>query len=126
MHFDLKRPCVDCPFLRDKAFLTRARARSIATDVLVAGKTFSCHKTLDYSNADDDGGPADTKHTQHCAGALIMCEKAGRPNQMMRIAERLGMYDASKLDLTAEVYRNPADMAAGHGRPRQAREEDAR
>jgi hypothetical protein len=115
MNYDLKRPCIDCPFLRGKAFLRSARARQIATDVLVRGQTFSCHKTLDYSG---EGEPRDTKHTQHCAGALIMCENAGRPNQMMRIAERLGMYDASKLDMQADVYRTPTEMAAGHGKVR--------
>ena len=39
----------------------------------------------------------------HCAGALIYLEKRERPHQMMRISERLGMYDYTQLDMTADV-----------------------
>lgn len=39
----------------------------------------------------------------HCAGALIFLEKRYRPNQLMRISERLGMYDRTKLDMKAKV-----------------------
>ena len=31
-------------------------------------------------------------------------EKEGQPDQMMRISERLGLYDHSKLDMDAPVY----------------------
>ena len=40
----------------------------------------------------------------HCAGALILLEKLNLPSQMMRIAERLGMYDRRKLDMLAPVF----------------------
>lgn len=44
-----------------------------------------------------------TDKSVHCAGALIFNEKRHTPNQMMRICERLGFYDARKLDMKAGV-----------------------
>jgi hypothetical protein len=80
------------------------------------GATFSCHKTTKH---DDDGEPVRTRNEMHCAGALILIEKEGWSTQMMRIAERLGMYDASKLDMDAPVYdsfRRMADNQPSRGR----------
>jgi hypothetical protein len=37
-------------------------------------------------------------------------EKEGRSSQMMRIAERLGMYDHTKLDMDAPIYDSFDDM----------------
>lgn len=116
MKYELVRPCKDCPFLRSSGYLTKARARQIATEV-ISERTFTCHKT---NVIDEDGGVRETRDSQHCAGALIFAEKLGRPNQMMRTAERLGMYDASRLDMTADIYSTPAQMAAGHGRKKAA------
>jgi hypothetical protein len=39
----------------------------------------------------------ETKDSRHCAGALIFAEKNENATQMMRIAERLGMYDPRKM-----------------------------
>lgn len=47
-----------------------------------------------------------TKDSQHCAGALIFLEKIEEPHQMMRICERLGMYDRTKLDMDAPVFES--------------------
>lgn len=55
---------------------------------------------------EDDDGFSEyqaNENSLHCAGALIFNEKRGYANQMMRISERLGMYDASKLDMKARV-----------------------
>ena len=61
---------------------------------------FPCHKSATL-NEDDDY--VKNKNSVACAGALIFCEKRHAPNQMMRIAERLGMYDHTKLDMKAPV-----------------------
>jgi hypothetical protein len=45
----------------------------------------------------------------HCAGALIFLEKLDSPHQMMRICERIGYYDRTKLDMTAPVVEKPSD-----------------
>lgn len=75
--------------------LTKKRIKEIAGMMTSKdGGAFPCHKTLDYSG-DGDGLYRET--SQHCAGALIFAEKNGNSTQMMRIAERLGMYDAAVL-----------------------------
>ena len=102
MNFDMKRPCDNCPFRYDKHFpLTGERAEELAEGITSGDQAFSCHKTVDYSD-DDDG--ADTKDTPHCAGAMIMLEHMEQPNQMMRIGERVGFYERTKLDMSAPVY----------------------
>ena len=67
-----------------------------------ASGEFACHKTCELT--EEDGGEfTPRKGSVHCAGALIYLEKRDRPHQMMRICERLGMYDRTKLDMEAEV-----------------------
>lgn len=105
MHFDLKKPCHDCPFLRKGGIrLTQARVREIAGGLLDSqGHTFACHKTVDHEN--DDGERMENRDTRHCAGALIFAEKNRNATQMMRIAERLGIYDAGELMKNKAVVR---------------------
>jgi hypothetical protein len=90
--FDLKKPCNDCPFIKDGhmgASLAEGRIEEIQ-DGLLRDQSFPCHKTVDYENG--------TKHKeQHCVGAMIYLYKKGRPNQMMRIAERCGWLKESDL-----------------------------
>lgn len=50
---------------------------------------------------------------------LILAERDGGPNQMMRICERLGMYDPSKLDTSAPVYKTWAEFGKGAVEPRR-------
>jgi len=131
MKLDMTGPCSSCPFRSDKLFfLGPERAREIA-DALLADKTFACHKTVQYDRQErEDGEPEDDRvdrsnpclvdldklwgrdartappdpKEQHCAGAMIILEKLDRPNQWMRIGERLGMYDRRKLDMKAPVF----------------------
>ncbi|MFP3686252.1 hypothetical protein SB847_21345, partial [Bacillus sp. SIMBA_026] len=64
------------------------RAQDIA-DALHADVSFHCHKTLD---ADEEGDTLEvTAASKHCAGAMIVLDHEDRPNQLMRIAERLGL-----------------------------------
>ena len=102
MNYDMTQPCGNCPFRKQGGVkLSKARIRDIAGMMLDRqGGTFPCHKTVDYSN--DENGRETTK-SQHCAGALAFAEKHGNATQMMRIVERLGMYDASKIDDEAKA-----------------------
>jgi hypothetical protein len=105
--YGMKTPCAHCPFRKDIApYLTSARVREIE-DSLVRSE-FPCHKTTEHN---DDGQYVSTRDEIHCAGALILMEKEGRSSQMMRIAERLGMYDPTKLDMEAPVYDTFDEMA---------------
>jgi hypothetical protein len=100
MEFTMTKPCKDCPFLAEmKDFFPMRRLRQFADN-----GTFPCHKTAEVRDDEDGGsGYTATAESLACAGALIFNEKRNRPNQMMRIAERLGMYNRRKLDMTAEV-----------------------
>lgn len=90
--FDVKQPCKDCPFIEGgnmQRSLAEGRLDGIKSD-LMADKTFSCHKTVDYEHGD-------RRKEKHCAGAMIYLYKNKRPNQAMRIGERLGMLKESEL-----------------------------
>lgn len=120
MRFSLKEPCEQCPFRKSQGFLNGPRAREIAEAVAVENKTFTCHKHLhgDYDDhAEGDESYRPTTRDQMCAGAMAFVEKLGVPNQMLQIAERLGLRDPTRLDPAslADVYDSIDDMAAGHG-----------
>ena len=114
MHFNLKRPCANCPFRTDKeeqsGWLGEERAEDIIDAITRRQGTFSCHKT----NIQDDGELQETRDSEHCAGALILLEKMGRPNQLMRISERLGFYDRTKLDMESPVFDTPEGFIEWH------------
>lgn len=94
MNFDLKIPCKDCPFVKGSSTnvsLAEGRIEGIVQD-LRAGMSFTCHKTI---QAYTDKPVVE----QHCAGAMIFLERENHPNQIMRVAERIGLYDYKKLDI---------------------------
>lgn len=113
MRFDLKKPCSNCPFLRIGGVrLLPARVREIAGMMLSPqGSTFACHKT---TTEDDEGESIPSGDSSHCAGALIFAEVNGNATQMMRIAERLGLYKADRLmknkTVVKSVFKNLSEM----------------
>ena len=109
MKMTMTKPCELCPFrtdLQSGPYLRRARAQGIA-DALVRG-TFACHETTGVKGDSPEGGE------QHCAGALIMLEHAEQPSQLMRIFERVGAYDRTKLDMSAPVFTDPGEWVAAN------------
>jgi hypothetical protein len=114
--YGMTTPCSNCPFRSDvKPYLTRERVREIERG-LTRGE-FPCHKTTEH---DEDGEHIHSEKDIHCAGALILKEKLGESSQMMRISERLGMYDPSKLNMDAPVYESFDEMAEAQ-KPRRRR-----
>ena len=110
MNYDLAKPCAKCPFRTDVApYITQGRVRQILT----GGADFACHATVKYDN---DGDGVITRKSQHCAGVLIILEKENRPHQMMRICERIGLYDRTKLDMVAPVYASIKAALAAHAK----------
>lgn len=114
--FDLTKPCSSCPFRTDVPFyLHPGRAKEIA-EALLAGQTFQCHKTVPYDRgAETDDGETTypvLPDAQHCAGAAIMLEHMGQPNQWMQVCERMGWRDPKALDLDAPVFRTAAEFIA--------------
>lgn len=115
MKFDMIRPCVHCPFRNDApGYLRPTRAAEIADALLHQDQTFPCHETT--VSGGDAGERYETSTSQHCAGALIFLELQGRPNQLMRIAERLGIYDRRKLDMGAPVCTSRRALVQQHTR----------
>lgn len=91
MLMDMKKPCKDCPFIKGSSTnrtLRPDRMTEIKEALLYEQATFTCHKTLNLPKHDQ----------QHCAGAMMYLEEKNRPNQWMRISERLGYYDRHQLD----------------------------
>lgn len=120
MHFNMVRPCPQCPFRHDiPGYLTEDRVWEI-TDAILSGATFTCHKTT-VCDEDEDGEceMVDGPNAEHCAGALIFLEKNEAPNQMMRWMERIGCYDRRKLDMASPVFDDADEMANHHGELRE-------
>ena len=114
--FGLRTPCAKCPFRTDiKPYLTRARIK----EILMTHGTFDCHETIDYDNVDGDGETSsDQPNAQVCAGWLICLEHDGIATQMMRIAERIGLYDRRRLRMNAPVYRGILEAMKAHPKRR--------
>lgn len=115
--YNLITPCAQCPFRSDiKPFIRPERA----DEILSTEGEFQCHKTIKVGEAIGPDGDDDwcevieDKTAQMCAGFLILLEKEQKPNQIMRIAERLGLYDRTKLRMDAPVYDNIDDCLAAH------------
>jgi len=112
--FNLKRPCAKCPFRTDiPGYLYGDRVDEIVSG-LKAGQSFYCHETTSDEDDDEGGQTVATDESEFCAGALILMEKDGGPNQMMRIGERLRMYDHKKLDMAAPVFDTGTQMIRHH------------
>ena len=117
-NFNLVRPCGDCPFRSDKPFyLGASRRKEIAASITTGDQTFQCHQTthLDGEHFDDEGYYHAEGDEEHCGGALVFLEKLDQPNQMMRIAERIGLYDRRALDMDAPVYDTAQAFVSGSG-----------
>ena len=115
--YKLKTPCANCPFRSDiKSYLRVSRVADIEGSLRHRQASFTCHKTTEAVE-DDDGGSemVDGPKAQHCAGALILLETIDEPNQMMRIAQRLGSYDPDQLDYDAPVFKSFDDMKRAQG-----------
>ena len=118
MKYDLRRPCPKCPFRPDvPAYLRGGRAQEIAT-AIAAGGGFPCHQTtVEVEDDEDDVEGCDrapTPDSQMCAGALLVMENLDAPNQIVRVAERIGLYDASKLDRSAPSFGSWMEFVEHH------------
>lgn len=117
MHYKMTQPCDQCPFLMGSGFTFESLNQHASGD-------FACHKACDLDEEEGVYVEKQNGKTPHCAGALIFLEKQNRPHQMMRIAERLGMYDHTKLDMKANVGSKPKDYSAlSHMRHRTAKKD---
>lgn len=89
--FRLKRPCHNCPFLKEGAIeLAEGRLEGIIDGLMRDDhSTFHCHKTVHSKRGgefDDEGNYTPSGHEAMCAGAAATLMKKGRPNIAMRLA----------------------------------------
>jgi hypothetical protein len=117
MDYDMKKPCECCPFRRGTAMrLTTGRVRDVVGGMLKSnGGEFPCHRTIEHLEGDqgeDAGFREKNGKGKHCCGALIFAEKNRTSTQMMRICERIGMYDAAALMADKEVVDSVFDTFA--------------
>lgn len=100
MNYEMTTPCDACPFLKGSGFEWKSLIEHSSGE-------FACHKTCEVDEDEDSKTygcfVARNENTPHCAGALIFNLKRGKPHQMARICERLGLFDPSKLNMKANV-----------------------
>lgn len=108
--YALRTPCAKCPFRSDvEPYLAFERAQEIAVNLRDSG-VFHCHKTTDLDNQDPESDEyVASGREQQCAGATILQEHDGQIGQMLRIAERIGVYDRERMDLDAPVPASISD-----------------
>jgi len=109
--FDLKRPCTNCPFRKDKGGLFALHPDRLAE--IMTAPAFQCHKTVDY-DADYDDRAGD--RPQQCAGLMAVLHREGRPNQIMQIAMRISDFDPAALDPKGEAYQSIDEALHAHRR----------
>jgi hypothetical protein len=113
--YTMTNPCPHCPFRYDvPAYLKQERAEEIIEAIVDRQGYFPCHETTVESGEDDGYELTTTPNSQHCAGAMIMLEHMEMPNQLMRIMERLGMYDRRKLNMGAPVFEDAEQFIEHH------------
>lgn len=100
MKYNMTEPCDACPFLIGSGFVWKQL-------VAYASGEFPCHKACKLNESEEF--VKRSKKTPHCAGALIFLEKQNKPHQMMRICERLGLYDRHSLNMEARIGTKPND-----------------
>lgn len=109
--YALKKPCPKCPFRTDVTpYLRPERAAEIAYSIQ-GGSEFPCHQTTVEVEGEDGMTHLVDNPSKSivCAGSIIVMEKQATPNQMLRIAERIGSYDPSTMDMDAPVYGSFAE-----------------
>jgi hypothetical protein len=119
VRFDLRKPCVQCPFRPGGVLLNGPRAQEIADAVTIGDVTFTCHKTISGEHLELDDGEErynPGRGDQMCAGAIALIRKTGAANQMLQIAERLGLCDPNRLSPEAEgmIYESVEAMVEAH------------
>lgn len=112
MNINLKKPCANCPFLRDGAIdLDPGRLEGIVRNLESDdGINFQCHKTVHGPKGgdwvEDDSGENQYEPSGQesmCVGSAIYMLKIGRPSISMRFALITKMIRLT--DLTSQNHK---------------------
>lgn len=96
-------PCGKCPFRSDvPIYLRKDRRAGIVESILLNDEDFYCHQTTTYDEETEDMEVG--RDSKICAGAIKMIEQSHGSTNMMRVLERIGMYDAAQIGRGAEVW----------------------
>lgn len=96
MNLNLRKPCANCPFLKEGAIeLAPGRIEDIIDDLTKHdGSNFLCHKTVHSQNGGtwtEDEGEEGQHYAQSgkesmCIGSAVYMLKLGRPSVSLRFA----------------------------------------
>ena len=109
--YDLKRPCLHCPFRTDDTairFASINRALDIWASAYFHG--FPCHNAADYVEEDPTSGIQSGYYmgedSQHCGGSIIMLLKLYRGSPWPGIGDdqRRADWLAARVDMNAPVF----------------------
>jgi len=82
--------CPNCPFNDNgKAIHLEEGGVDKIKEMLLEGGSFNCHKTV--YDLDTNMGLTESQSPKMCAGAYAFLKREGKPNQIMQVAERLGV-----------------------------------
>lgn len=105
IRYDLKRPCSDCPFTPRAALhqgVGHDLGDALAVQIMSGSAAHTCHKT--DPRADSPEGQRYQGEVQHCAGFLLMMERASdRQNSAQRACQD-GRFDPKKLDRSVRTF----------------------
>jgi hypothetical protein len=104
--FRLKKPCSSCPFRNDIIpFLTQKRATEIKEALVNMDKSFSCHKTVDYSKPINENYKPSENDSQ-CVGALTLLIKTKTiyNNFLFRFALITKLLELKNIDLNEPIF----------------------
>lgn len=111
--FKLRKPCADCPFLKDESFVLRpGRLEGIIDGLMTDDQSvFHCHKTVHNARTGgewtDDGEYAPSGNESYCAGALIYLHKAQMPSVAMRLGQAFGVFNPAALAASFDDVIDP-------------------
>lgn len=97
--FQLKSPCMDCPFRKDAAGVRHGvpKVLAYASHFTVGdGATFPCHRSVPDTISREAWSPWQ-EGQQMCAGGLIFAEKLQHRSRTVEALIDLGVYDPATL-----------------------------
>jgi hypothetical protein len=120
MNLNLKKPCKNCPFLKDGAIeLAPGRLAGIIDGLTKDdGVNFQCHKTLHGKSGgqwdeDEDGNPfyEPSGNESLCVGSAIYMMKLGRPSVALRFAFYAKMISPEELMAHDDAIIEPEESS---------------